>query len=71
MNTKSIRSRRALKQRVCGTISLVASISAAVFYTGFAHLHDIGAEPMIQMCFLGTVGVSVFLSIASLIIAWE
>lgn len=71
MNAKSIRSRRALKQRVLGTVSIVSTIAAGVFFLSFAHLHDIGADHMIQLCFIGVAGVSMFTSIASLIAAWE
>ncbi len=71
MKHQSSRQKRALKQRVCAVISLIGTVSAAAFYMAFAYMHDMNADVMVQACMLGVVGVSVILSIGSLLVGVE
>lgn len=55
---RTSKQRRSLKLATLGTVSIIGSLSTIVFYTGFAYLHDAGAEPMVQLCMLIATGLA-------------
>ena len=62
------RSRRAAKQILFGTISLIGSLATFVFYGTFAYLHDMNAGMGLQACMLVVTGVAFIVAVMALVI---
>lgn len=68
---KTARQRRALRQWICGTISLIGSASTVAFFVTFAALHDAHTAQGLQACMLGATGVALIVAIMALVVGSE